>query len=111
MKQVGCGGELHNEEEAAMEKAFEDTAVPSWRKQITIRSMVTSLVLSLVFNVIVCKLNLTTGVMPSLNVAGLLGFAMVKTWTVLAENCGLLKQPFTRQENTVYKLVSLRLLA
>ncbi|XP_075495821.1 putative metal-nicotianamine transporter YSL7 [Primulina tabacum] len=98
----GHCGEVHSEEEAAMEKAFVDTAIPSWRKQITFRSMVTSLVLSLVFNVIVCKLNLTTGVIPSLNVAaGLLGFAMVKTWTVLVEKCGLLKQPFTRQENTV----------
>ncbi|KZV47027.1 hypothetical protein F511_16414 [Dorcoceras hygrometricum] len=100
----GSAGEDHSEEEeeAAMEKAFVDTAVPSWRQQITIRSMLTSLVLSLVFNVIVCKLNLTTGVIPSLNVAaGLLGFAMVKSWTVLVEKCGLLKQPFTRQENTV----------
>ncbi|XP_073130343.1 probable metal-nicotianamine transporter YSL7 [Henckelia pumila] len=98
MEGVGCG----EEEAAAMEKVFEDTAVPSWTKQITIRSMVTSLVLSLVFNVIVCKLNLTTGIIPSLNVAaGLLGFAMVKSWTVLAEKSGLLRQPFTRQENCV----------
>ncbi|XP_075483421.1 putative metal-nicotianamine transporter YSL12 [Primulina tabacum] len=97
-----ASGEVHSEEEAAMEKTFEDTAVPSWGKQITIRSLVTSLLLSLVFNVIVCKLNLTTGVIPSLNVAaGLIGFALVRSWTALAEKCGLLKQPFTRQENTV----------
>ncbi|KAH7569790.1 hypothetical protein JRO89_XS05G0000700 [Xanthoceras sorbifolium] len=64
--------------------------------------MVTSFVLSIVFNFIVCKLNLTTGVIPSLNVAaGLLGFALVKSWTTLLDNFGLLKQPFTRQENTV----------
>ncbi|XP_073300202.1 probable metal-nicotianamine transporter YSL7 [Primulina huaijiensis] len=87
---------------AAMERAFVDTTIPPWWRQITFRAMATSLLLSIVFNVIVLKLNLTTGIIPSLNVAaGLLGFAMIKTWTVLIEKCGLLKQPFTRQENTV----------
>ncbi|KAK4754517.1 hypothetical protein SAY87_002621 [Trapa incisa] len=85
-----------------IEKAFEETAVPHWRQQLTVRSMVTGLVLSIIFNFIVCKLNLTTGVIPSLNVAaGLLGFAMVKGWTTILQRCGLLEQPFTRQENTV----------
>ncbi|KAG8365757.1 hypothetical protein BUALT_Bualt17G0005100 [Buddleja alternifolia] len=95
----GDGGD---DEAAAIEKAFEDTEVPAWHKQITVRAMVTSVLLSFVFNVIVCKLNLSTGVIPSLNVAaGLLGYAIVKAWTVLIGKCGLLKQPFTRQENTV----------
>ncbi|GFZ21341.1 YELLOW STRIPE like 7 [Actinidia rufa] len=90
------------EEKQTMEEAFENAAVPSWRDQITLRSMVTSFVLSIVFTFIVCKLNLTTGVIPSLNVAaGLLGFAIIKSWTALLQKCGLLKQPFTRQENTV----------
>lgn len=90
------------EDMQSLEKAFEGTEVPSWRNQITMRAFVTSLVLSAVFNVIVCKLNLSTGVIPSLNVAaGLLGFAMVKGWTLLIQKCGLLNQPFTRQENTV----------
>ncbi|XP_012834986.1 PREDICTED: probable metal-nicotianamine transporter YSL8 [Erythranthe guttata] len=96
--------EKHEDDEdvASLEKAFEETAVPSWQNQITIRAMVTSVLLSAVFNVIVCKLNLSTGVIPSLNVAaGLLGFAMVKGYTVLIQKCGYLKQPFTRQENTV----------
>lgn len=90
------------EDEPPLERIFEERAVPPWQKQITFRAMGTSLVLSVVFNVIVCKLNLSTGVIPSLNVAaGLLGFAAVKFWTVAIEKCGLLKQPFTRQENTV----------
>lgn len=85
-----------------VERVFKDTKVPPWTKQITIRSMVTSFGLSIVFNFIVCKLNLTTGVIPSLNVAaGLLGFAVVKGYTALLDRCGFLKQPFTRQENTV----------
>ncbi|XAR64011.1 hypothetical protein NMG60_11024198 [Bertholletia excelsa] len=86
--------------EAVFTKAEEK--VPSWRTQITVRSIATSFALSVVFNFIVCKLNLTTGVIPSLNVAaGLLGFAIIRAWTAFLEKCGLLKQPFTRQENTV----------
>ncbi|KAK8568449.1 hypothetical protein V6N13_106363 [Hibiscus sabdariffa] len=85
-----------------VEAAFKSTPVPPWTQQITLRAMLTSLVLSLVFNFIVCKLNLTTGVIPSLNVAaGLLGFAVIKAWTTTLSKAGLLKQPFTRQENTV----------
>ncbi|XP_050386524.1 probable metal-nicotianamine transporter YSL7 [Argentina anserina] len=86
----------------SIEKAFRDTKVPPWTKQITVRSMVTGFILSIVFNFIVCKLNLTTGIIPSLNVAaGLLGFAMLKAYTAFLQKFGLLKQPFTRQENTV----------
>ncbi|XWS63324.1 hypothetical protein CRYUN_Cryun06bG0085400 [Craigia yunnanensis] len=84
------------------EDAFKNMEVPSWTKQIMLRAMVTSLILSLVFNFSVYKLNLTTGVIPSLNVAaGLLGFAVVKAWTTTLAKAGFLKQPFTRQENTV----------
>ncbi|KAF5939552.1 hypothetical protein HYC85_023811 [Camellia sinensis] len=104
----GGGGEEGDEfdggreEKMTMERVFKNSEVPSWKNQITMRSMVTSFVLSIVFNFIVCKLNLTTGVIPSLNVAaGLLGFAMIKAWTALLHKLGLLKQPFTRQENTV----------
>ncbi|KAB1211113.1 putative metal-nicotianamine transporter YSL7 [Morella rubra] len=50
----------------------------------------------------VMKLNLTTGIIPSVNVsAGLLGFFFIKTWTKLLEKSGMLRQPFTGQENTV----------
>ncbi|XLR24780.1 hypothetical protein S83_052680 [Arachis hypogaea] len=48
------------------------------------------------------KLDLTTGIIPSLNVsAGLLGFFFLKTWTKFLEKFGMLRQPFTIQENTV----------
>ncbi|KAL5749293.1 hypothetical protein ACOSP7_023896 [Xanthoceras sorbifolium] len=48
------------------------------------------------------KLNLTTGIIPSLNVfAGLLGLFFVKTWTQFLSKFGLLRQPFTGQENTI----------
>lgn len=86
----------------SIEQAFINSEIPPWQNQITWRSIVTSGILSFVFNIIVCKLNLSTGVIPSLNVAaGLLGFAFVKSYTILIEKIGFLKQPFTRQENTV----------
>lgn len=89
-------------EELSVEKGFEDKAVPSWQRQVTLRALMVSMVLSVMFTFIVMKLNLTTGIIPSLNVAaGLLGFFFVKMWTKLLSNSGLLNQPFTRQENTV----------
>ena len=90
------------EEEVSVERTFENQEVPSWRRQLTVRAFVVSLVLSILFSFIVIKLSLTTGIIPSLNVsAGLLGFFFVKTWTKFLEKSGMLNQPFTRQENTV----------
>lgn len=89
-------------EETSIEKIFEAKEVPPWQRQVTVRSLAVSLVLAVLFTFIVMKLNFTTGIIPSLNVsAGLLGFFFVKTWTKLLHRAGLLKQPFTRQENTV----------
>ncbi|PIA59641.1 hypothetical protein AQUCO_00400499v1, partial [Aquilegia coerulea] len=92
------------EEKESIEKQFEDSneVVPEWKDQITIRSIVSSLLLSVVFTIIVMKLNLTTGIIPSLNVsAGLLGYFLLKSYTKILNKVGWLKQPFTRQENTV----------
>ncbi|CAM8879582.1 unnamed protein product [Rhodiola kirilowii] len=90
------------EEEASVEMIFSTKEIPTWREQLTVRAFVVSFVLGVLFSFIVMKLNLTTGIIPSLNVsAGLLGFFFVKTWTKLLEKTGFLKQPFTRQENTV----------
>lgn len=92
----GVGGVL------SMEQFFEDQEVPSWRKQLTFRAFFVSFWLSILFSFIVMKLNLTTGIIPSLNAsAGLLGFFFVKSWTKFLERSGFLRQPFTRQENTV----------
>ena len=90
------------EEAVSVEQAFADLAVPSWREQLTVRAFVVSFFLAVMFSIIVMKLNLTTGIIPSLNVsAGLLGFFFVRLWTAAIERVGLLRQPFTRQENTV----------
>ncbi|XP_073044709.1 probable metal-nicotianamine transporter YSL7 [Primulina eburnea] len=93
---------VEKEEDQSVEKSFESKEVPPWQKQLTFRAFFASFVLSVLFTFIVMKLNLTTGIIPSLNVsAGLLGFFFVKIWTKFLEKYGLLKQPFTRQENTV----------
>ncbi|QCD92509.1 probable metal-nicotianamine transporter YSL7 [Vigna unguiculata] len=90
------------EEEVSVERVFQHLLVPSWRNQLTRRAFGVSFLLSILFSFIVMKLNLTTGIIPSLNVsAGLLGFFFVKTWTKFLEKSGMLRQPFTRQENTV----------
>ncbi|PKA52146.1 putative metal-nicotianamine transporter YSL12 [Apostasia shenzhenica] len=91
-----------DQEMMSIEKDFEGKRIPPWREQLTFRAMAVSFFLSVMFSVIVMKLNLTTGFVPSLNIsAGLLGFFFVKSWTKILEKCGLLRQPFTRQENTV----------
>ncbi|CAH9106021.1 unnamed protein product [Cuscuta europaea] len=89
-------------ESESVERIFQSQEVPSWQGQLTFRAFGVSLVLGVLFTFIVMKLNLTTGIIPSLNVsAGLLGFFFVRTWTKFLERSGYMKQPFTRQENTV----------
>ncbi|KAJ4973698.1 hypothetical protein NE237_006872 [Protea cynaroides] len=94
--------EDEEEEELSVERIFEYKKLPTWQEQLTVRAFVVAFFLSVPFSFIVMKLMLTIGIIPSLNVsAGLLGFFFVKTWTKLLEKTGWLKQPFTRQENTV----------
>ncbi|KAL6136059.1 hypothetical protein ACLB2K_061360 [Fragaria x ananassa] len=83
-------------------ETVDDDRVPEWRDQITIRGLVVSAVLGTLFCIITHKLNLTVGIIPSLNVAaGLLGFFFVKSWTGFLAQLGFEVKPFTRQENTV----------
>ncbi|MCL7044091.1 hypothetical protein MKW94_021847 [Papaver nudicaule] len=80
--------------------AFDE--IPPWRDQITVRGLVVSALLGSLFCIITHKLNLTVGIIPSLNVAaGLLGFFFVKSWTSFLTKFGFQVTPFTRQENTV----------
>ncbi|XP_054787669.1 probable metal-nicotianamine transporter YSL7 [Prosopis cineraria] len=96
------GMKFKEEDQVSLERVFTNQVVLPWRKQLTLRALAVSLCLSILFSFIVMKLNLTTGIIPSLNVsAGLLGFFFVKTWTKLLDKSGMLRQPFTRQENTV----------
>ena len=83
------------------EGELEET-IPEWRDQITVRGLVVSALMGSLFCIITHKLNLTVGIIPSLNVAaGLLGFFFVKSWTGFLSKLGFSVRPFTRQENTV----------
>lgn len=76
--------------------------IPPWTKQITFRGVIASILIGIVYSVIVMKLNLTTGLVPNLNVsAALLAFVFIQTWTKLLQKANFASAPFTRQENTI----------
>ncbi|XP_040257102.1 probable metal-nicotianamine transporter YSL10 [Aegilops tauschii subsp. strangulata] len=95
--------EYEEDEGESIERVFEGQEVPDWKEQVTARALAVSVLLGFMFSVIVMKLNLTTGIIPSLNVsAGLLGFFLLTSWTRLLNKAGVPGvKPFTRQENTV----------
>lgn len=85
-----------------LDAELQEERIPEWKDQITIRGLVVSALLGTLFCIITHKLNLTVGIIPSLNVgAGLLGFFFVKSWTGVLSKLGFSVAPFTRQENTV----------
>ncbi|XP_068488916.1 metal-nicotianamine transporter YSL3-like isoform X1 [Phaseolus vulgaris] len=89
-------------EKAELEQPEGQSSMPSWTSQITIRGLITSFIIGIIYSVIVMKLNLSTGLVPNLNVsAALLGFVLVRTWTMLLEKANIVTTPFTRQENTI----------
>lgn len=94
---------LDREEAEEVRVEAEDVSrIAPWTRQITIRGLVASLLIGIMYSVIVMKLNLTTGLVPNLNVsAALLGFVFIRTWTKLLEKAKIVSTPFTRQENTV----------
>lgn len=74
----------------------------SWAIISVIRGLITSIFIGLIYSVIVLKLNLTTGLVPNLNVSvALLGFVFIKLWTKILEKANIVSKPFTRQENTI----------
>ncbi|XP_020080885.1 probable metal-nicotianamine transporter YSL9 [Ananas comosus] len=76
--------------------------VAPWRRQVTVRGVAAGAAIGIVYSVIVMKLILTTGLVPTLNVsAALLAFVVLRGWTKLLRKLGLVAAPFTRQENTV----------
>lgn len=76
--------------------------LPPWEKQITVRGIIAGLFIGMIYSVVLMKLNLSTGLLPNLNVsAALLAFVVIRTWTTLLEKSNFTTTPFTRQENTV----------
>ncbi|KAH9615423.1 hypothetical protein KSS87_010533 [Heliosperma pusillum] len=104
MDEREMGKEEKDKEEIDEEKDGEVgvTRLPPWTKQVTIRGVVASGVLGVIYIIIAMKLNLTTGLSPNLNVsAALLAFVFIRTWTKLVEKAGFRPLPFTKQENTM----------
>lgn len=95
--------QIQREDSKEIRNATEEIKrIAPWRKQLTIRGLVASLLIGIIYSIIVMKLNLTTGIIPNLNVsAALLAFVFVRTWTKLLEKGGFISAPFTPQENTV----------
>jgi uncharacterized oligopeptide transporter (OPT) family protein len=82
--------------------AREKEHVQPWREQVTLRGMVAALLIGFMFTVIVMKILLTTGQLPTLNVsAALIAFLALRGWTRVLERLGVAHRPFTRQENCV----------
>lgn len=78
-----------------------------WTKQITVRGVLSSIIIGSLYSIIAMKLNLTTGITPNLNVsAALLAFVFIRTWTKMLLKFGITTTPFTRQENTMIQTCS-----
>ncbi|XP_020215894.1 metal-nicotianamine transporter YSL3 [Cajanus cajan] len=89
-------------EKAGLGEPEGQSTMASWTRQITIRALITSFLIGIIYSVIVMKLNLTTGLVPNLNVsAALLGYVLIRAWTMLLEKSNVVSTPFTRQENTL----------
>ncbi|PKA46518.1 putative metal-nicotianamine transporter YSL9 [Apostasia shenzhenica] len=83
-------------------RAMGSHRIPPWASQLSLRGLVASLSIGIMYSVIVMKLNLTTGLVPTLNVsAALLAFVFLRTWTKILHKAGFAAAPFNRQENTV----------
>ena len=100
-KSVADTEDVESEPVAAADRR-EEERVPPWREQVTVRGLVAALLIGFVYTVIVLKLALTTGIIPTLNVsAALLAFLALRGWTRALDRLGIASRPFTRQENTV----------
>lgn len=95
--------EIEHDEMGEVQNQVEDVKrLPPWTTHITVRGIVASIAIGIIYSVIVMKLNLTTGLVPNLNVsAALLAFVLIRTWTKLLHKAGYVSSPFTRQENTI----------
>ncbi|KAI3990223.1 hypothetical protein MKX01_029201 [Papaver californicum] len=81
------------------------------RSQVTVRGLVASFIIGIIYNVISLKpiffVVLTTTLLPNLNVsAALLAFVAIKGWTKLIGKFGFKSAPFTKQENQVIQTCS-----
>ncbi|XP_038678769.1 metal-nicotianamine transporter YSL1-like [Tripterygium wilfordii] len=86
----------------SLETSKRAVVVQPWTKQITVRGFILSIALGAMYSVIAMKLNLTSGLVPNLNMsAALLAFLFMQSWTKMLQKAGFVARPFTRQENTM----------
>lgn len=80
----------------------ESKRIQPWKEQITVRGLVVSMVLGIIYSIIAMKLNLSAGIVPNFNAsAALLAFLFVRSWNKVLQKAGFISKPFTRQENTI----------
>lgn len=94
--------EIEKEKEVESQVEVADTESKPWKEQITVRGLVVSTVLGIIYSIIAMKLNLSAGIVPNFNVsAALLAFLFVRSWNKVLQKAGFISKPFTRQENTI----------
>ncbi|KAM3242573.1 hypothetical protein ACQJBY_054915 [Aegilops geniculata] len=101
-KDEALEGDRESDPALASTREWQFEAMPRWQDELTVRGMVAALLIGFIYTVIVMKIALTTGLVPTLNVsAALLSFLALRGWTRLLERFGIVSRPFTRQENTI----------
>ena len=94
--------EIERDQDLEEQLPAEEFQPQKWTDQITLRGLFVSMMIGIMYSIIAMKLNLTTGMVPNLNVsAALLAFVFVRSWTKVLHKAGLVSKPFTRQENTI----------
>ncbi|RCV05877.1 hypothetical protein SETIT_1G118000v2 [Setaria italica] len=84
------------------ERAFEGEPVQAWTEQITVRSVVASILLGTILSTVGMNLVFMSGGVSPLNIpAAMLSLFLLKIWTHILRRFDVFHQPFTRQENTI----------
>eukprot|EP00516_Mucochytrium_quahogii_P004312 CAMPEP_0203749064 /NCGR_PEP_ID=MMETSP0098-20131031/3755_1 /ASSEMBLY_ACC=CAM_ASM_000208 /TAXON_ID=96639 /ORGANISM=" , Strain NY0313808BC1" /LENGTH=697 /DNA_ID=CAMNT_0050638007 /DNA_START=36 /DNA_END=2129 /DNA_ORIENTATION=- len=85
-----------------MDEDLEVAHCLDWRKQLTVRGFLVGISIGFCMSIVSLKLSLTTGVIPSLNIAaGMLGFVGMRTYVAAVARCCASALEFSKQENTV----------
>lgn len=85
-----------------VEIGFKGKPIPTWKDQITLRSLVVSVMLGTIFGMLSIKESLAAGTLSPVNIyTSVVGYSFIKAWLTILETSGIVGQPFTRQENAI----------
>ncbi|KNA14095.1 hypothetical protein SOVF_110930 [Spinacia oleracea] len=102
MREIQPAAEMEEEQQTAAEYGDSKNRIPPWNKQITVRGLVASTIIGVIYCIIIMRISLTTGLSPNLNVSvALLAFIFIQSWTKILEKTSFSSVPFTRHENTM----------